>query len=58
MGPLFPGRIPWRDVKAWAEYHDLNADGFDFLDFCIREMDNVFIEFTAARAAKPPGKGA
>jgi hypothetical protein len=53
MGPMIPGRIPWRSVRDWAEYHDYTADAFDFLDFCIREMDNEFLAHSARAAAGP-----
>lgn len=55
MGSTVPGRISWRDVREWADYHDMTADEFDFLDHCIRAMDGDYLEWSAARARAASG---
>jgi hypothetical protein len=46
-----PGRIPWRDVRLWARHYEMTGDQFEFLDRCVRAMDDAFCEWHAARAA-------
>lgn len=52
---MIPGRISWSAVREWADYHDLNADEFDFLDSCVRAMDDTYLQFRAARAKASQG---
>jgi hypothetical protein len=54
MGPMVPGRIAWRDVVTWCEFHDLPGEAVGFLDRCIVAMDTEFVGFQAAKAAKKP----
>lgn len=46
LGGALPGRISWRMVVDWAEYHDQDAE---FLDAAVIEMDNVYLEWAAEK---------
>ena len=44
MGAPLPGRIPWRDVMAWADRHGHAGDTeIELLDECIIAMDDVYL---------------
>jgi len=49
MGPPIPGRIPFRDVWAWCEFHGLPGDDVALFDRCLRAMDTVYLEWHAER---------
>jgi hypothetical protein len=46
MGPMVPGRIPWRTVDEWARRHGLDMA---FLDRCLFEMDSELLAWHAAQ---------
>lgn len=49
LGPLIPGRIPWRDVTRWC---DRKGGDPDELDVIVRAMDAAYLEWHAAALAK------
>lgn len=49
MGAVVPGRIPWRAVAEWADYHDQDAA---FLDKAVQAMDDVYLAWCEARRKK------
>lgn len=55
MAPARPGRIPWRDLLAWAEVHGMTRDEFDFLDRCVCAMDDSFCKWHAEKARLAAG---
>lgn len=52
MGAVSPGRIPWRDVLAWSEFHGHSPETFEFLDRCIRIMDGTYLQWFEERRPK------
>lgn len=41
-GEPVPGRIPWRDVMAWADRHGLNDAEAELLDYGIQVLDDAY----------------
>ena len=56
MGAPRPAPIAWRDLRDWAEFHDLSRGEFATLDRCIRAMDDAYLDWQAARAAAEAAK--
>lgn len=38
------GQIPWSAIKAYADYHELDAQSFEVLNYLIRRMDGVYLK--------------
>jgi len=49
MGPPVPGNIPWRDLRMWADTHDLTRGQFMMLDICVRKMDEAYRDWVRER---------
>jgi hypothetical protein len=56
MAGMMPGPIPWRDVVAWCDFHNLTGEDVAFYDTLIRAMDGEFLAWHAARQPKLKGK--
>ena len=52
LGPMLPGRIPWRDVLAWCEFHDMSGDDCLFTDELVRRMDTAYHAWYAEHRPK------
>lgn len=39
-----PGPIPWADIQAYAETHELNEEETDTLHYHIAHMDGAFLK--------------
>lgn len=48
MSAPVPGRIPWRDVLAWATAHD---EDLEMLDHLVRALDDEYLAWASARSA-------
>lgn len=51
-----PKAIPWRAVKAWADYHDLSRAEMALLDRCIVAMDAAYISVWSKKLKESLGK--
>ena len=49
MGAPFPGRIPWRDVTAWADRNGCGEAETEALDAVIQALDEIYITHEADR---------
>lgn len=55
MAGAFPGTIPWRDVAAYATFHGIDQGSYRVMDYCIMQMDAVWIEHWHETRPKPKG---
>lgn len=51
-GRLLPGRIPWRDVMAWADRQHLSAEHAEFLDYGIGILEAAYMEWFEMNAKR------
>jgi hypothetical protein len=52
MAGSAPGRIPWRDVRAWCAHHGYGDDAMAMLEVGLAAMDKVYLEIEALRRKK------
>lgn len=45
-----PGRIPYRDIRGWAEDYGIVGSAFDTLLAFLDRLDDGFLEWEAERA--------
>lgn len=51
FGPAVPGRIAWRAVRDWCDFHGLAGDTVPFLDKVFGSLDQAFFEHHRAKTA-------
>jgi len=49
------GPIPWRDIVAYSEYHELERGMSDFFVRVIRQMDMVYLKWQKGKKPKQDG---
>lgn len=50
MGPMIPGRIPWKNIADWCQFHGHSHEQRELLDACFAEMDIAYISFHNEKA--------
>jgi hypothetical protein len=52
MTAAVPGRIPWRDIRAWCGEHNYGPGEMEFMDACFGQMDAEYSAWHAEQMKK------